>query len=136
MVKYKSPIWAMRFQASLGYLRVSRAVLAIAVLIMNSFIISKLNSSNLHVSQNVAITEVLACISHACGVVGAIVVECTKKRLRFWQSMLIETVATVVFAFIAAKLYTTGARGCNRYADTPFGDVKDISGLPSVRDSC
>lgn len=122
-------------------LRLCRLKLAMGILIMNSIFLGMVNSHDLHVNRSIVIAEGFAAIG-AAGYSVALVVSFSiilSVKSKVWTISILnifgEAFLMGCYIFIAT-VYKRALGDCKGYADTPFGDIMGVKGLPSVRDSC
>jgi hypothetical protein len=122
-------------------LRFCRLNLTVGILIMNSIFLGMMNSHNLHVNRSIVNAEGFAAITAAGNPVALdlslSIVSSVKSK--DWTISILNIAAEAFlmgcYIFIAT-VYKPALGDCQGYADTPFGDIMGVGGLPSVRDSC
>lgn len=136
-----TPTMTMLGEASVGFkvfqlfLRWWRALFVTGILIMNSIFLGMMNSHDLHVNRSIVIAEGFAAAGAAWGCIDMIFGICSAFCCIPLMAIPLEGFMTGCYVFIAT-VYKQALRDCKGYADTPFGEIMGMDGLPSVRDSC
>lgn len=106
----------------------------IAILTMSSIFVSVINTHDLPIKHTVLVSEVFAALGTAWVVIKLTISDEWRSRL-FLTIFLMELLMMAFYIYIAVE-YGASIGSCSSYADTPFGNVKGVVGLPSVGDSC
>jgi hypothetical protein len=123
------------------FLRFCRLISASGILIMNSIFLGMMNSHDLHVNRSIVIAEGFAAVGVAGSLVNlfssiVLIISVFSKVWRI-SLLIIPAEALMIGCYILiVNVYKPALGDCKGYADTPFGDIMGVEGLPSVRDSC
>lgn len=116
-------------------IRYGRWVLDSGLLIMNSIFLGMINSHDLPVNQSIVIAEAFAVVGIIWDPISLLFSVCS--GVWYISIMVIPAEVFVMGCHIfIAMVYKNALADCKGYADTPFGNITAVDGLPSVRDAC
>lgn len=117
-------------------LHLFRTLFPLPILIMHSVFLGFMNAQNIPVGHGLVVAEIFAVMGVVWNAFGYFFVMCSVAPYGVVAiACLAEAFVIAAYAFIAS-VYRAGAGRCDRYLDTPLGDVGSGHGLPTVSSAC